>query len=154
MKCRVCGKEGSRDTAVSPTLCSEECFQISFWTEKLVWKLNGDRTPDGAMVARIHGQHFVVRTGNTGAFLGLGGREFVIAYTDGPHKGVVVVTRNLWHQGDIPLEFRAQLPDNAVFLDGPSRLAIPTEAATSSDEETVTLCVSGGAPSGAAPGVI
>ncbi|MCR4426981.1 MAG: hypothetical protein NUW23_12480 [Firmicutes bacterium] len=154
MRCRVCGKEFSRDTAVSPTLCSSECFEVSFWVEKLVWKLNGDRTPDGAMVARIRGQHFVIPAGHSAGFQGVAGHEFVIAFIAGPHNGLVVITRDLWHQGDIPPRFRAQLSDNAVFLDGPSQVARSAKVAVSPAGEPVPVSVSGGAPSGAAPEVI
>lgn len=157
MKCRVCGKEFSRDSAVSPTLCSEECFHEDFWSQKLLWKLNGDRTPDGSMVARIRGRHYVIKPdapSGIHGFQGFGGCEFVIAFIDGPHKGMVVITRNLWHQGEIPSRFRAQLSDNAVFFDGPSQIARATEVTKSPAEDPATVSVSGGAPSGAAPGVI
>ena len=42
----------------------------------------------------------------------MGGQDFYIQFDDGD----LIHTRNLWLNGDIPAEFRDQLPDNAKFL--------------------------------------
>lgn len=45
-------------------------------------------------------------------FRGYGGREFKIKL----HTGEIIVTNNLWHNGEVPKEFRDRLPDNAEFV--------------------------------------
>jgi hypothetical protein len=91
----------------------------AFWTEKV--EIQHD--PD---VARIDGQHYIVADadGNrTGGPHGFDGRTFTLRFRGG--GGRIVVTRDLWHQGEIPGDYRAQLPDTAVF-DGEGPL--PTDA--------------------------
>jgi len=44
-------------------------------------------------------------------FLGCAGRRFWIRFFDGR----TITTNNLWCQGEIPEEFREELPDNAEF---------------------------------------
>lgn len=46
-------------------------------------------------------------------FRGFGGREFRIKRFDSDE---VVITHNLWCQGDIPIVWREDLPNNAEFL--------------------------------------
>jgi hypothetical protein len=59
------------------------------------------------------------------SFLGHGGYEFRIKF----HDGRKVVTHNLWNGGTIPENFRAALPDNAVFLPyaGPSNAKVVSD---------------------------
>lgn len=90
-------------------------FLNTFWNEKVVWKNIGDVTEEGAKTVRCNGSHYVIGTeGFTdGPYLGLGGRKIRITFTDGPHKGQVVDTNNLWCQSEIDQEFKELLPDNA-----------------------------------------
>lgn len=83
------------------------CLDCGFWE-------NYERRRDDSGMVRIDGQHYVIagelRPGDCGP--GFGGREFRIRF----HDGRKVVTRNLWHQGEIPERFRTTLPDNASFV--------------------------------------
>lgn len=47
------------------------------------------------------------------AGLGMGGSVVIITFNDGR----VVITNDLWHQGDVPKEFALALPDNAKALE-------------------------------------
>lgn len=44
---------------------------------------------------------------------GFGGSEFTIKMKD---TGEVIKTRDLWHQGTVPPEYRDRLPDSASFV--------------------------------------
>jgi hypothetical protein len=95
-------------------------FTIDFWQEKVQMKDDGDIDLDGNhKVVRHEGVHYWI--GSEGfvtenrSWLGHGGAEVRITFTEGPHKGLVVDTNNLWCQGSIEEEFKALLPDNAVI---------------------------------------
>lgn len=45
-------------------------------------------------------------------YRGMNGAKFTIRFFD----GTTVTTRNLWHNGDVPKEFRHRLPDTAEFI--------------------------------------
>lgn len=61
---------------------------------------------------RIAGKHYAIWPETDTGARGFGGRQFTIQFSDGR----VVRTTNLWHQGEIPEQFRAFLPDNARFV--------------------------------------
>ena len=93
-------------------------FTKDFWNEKVNWKENGDLDLDGNhKVVRFEGVHYWI--GSEGfatenrSWLGHGGAEVRITFIDGPHKGLVVDTNNLWCQGSIEGHFKELLPDNA-----------------------------------------
>lgn len=95
-------------------MCSKE-FLDKFWGEKIEWKNQGDLDGNHKVV-RCQGQHYWIGSeglDNKQQPLGHGGRKVRITFTDGPHKGQVVDTNNLWSQGDIDPEYIEQLPDNA-----------------------------------------
>ncbi|MFG1709165.1 hypothetical protein ACFLIM_38840 [Nonomuraea sp. M3C6] len=66
---------------------------------------------DPAARVVVDGEHYAI-CGNTGGFRGHGGRRFDIAF----HDGRTATTRNLWHQGTVPPEWRHRYPDNARFV--------------------------------------
>lgn len=97
-----------------------------FWRQKVAWKDAGDRTGqrEGRDVLRVGGEHYVaswegVRKDHN-EFLGFGGRVFRWRWLDEP-EGTFHESNCLWFQGRIDDEFRAALPDNAVFLPVPCR---------------------------------
>ena len=110
-KCVICGTEGKMQYQ-SPPICSSSCFTKNFWQEKIDW--DNDKDPNAV---RIRGRHYYIGeepSPNTPSHCyGFGGRKHVVKFNDGR----IVTTHNLWCQGGIPEEFKAQLPDNAVFLD-------------------------------------
>ena len=75
-----------------------------FWEEKLDIKDDKD-------VARIDGEHYMIAPENWKS-KGFGGAEHRIRFDDGR----VVTTTNLWHQGEIPNEYRDRLPNNAHWV--------------------------------------
>jgi len=106
MKCIICKKEIEESRYSNKDLCSSECHNIDFWND-YVLRANEKK------IARIDGSHYVISPDNpNAAFKGFGGREFTIKFNDGR----IVTTRNLWHQGTIPEDFKNRLPDNAVFV--------------------------------------
>ena len=84
------------------------CFNCCFWTEWMC-RQNEPET------ARINGWHYRIGKEMPPTYpshlLGSAGRRFAIVFPDGR----VVVTHNLWCQGQIPEHFRERLPDNARF---------------------------------------
>lgn len=90
---------------------------LTFWGEKLQWKLNGDLTDLQEQVARVKGACYVLSNSQPGEDgpKGHGGREFDVEFIDGPLKGQRVKYNNVWHVGDIPEDYADVLPDNAVF---------------------------------------
>lgn len=90
-------------------------FREDFWLEKVRWHENGDRTDRGEHCLRINGKHFVAKPGERGH--GFGGRRFVWQDLTTLQN---FESSNVWHQGDIPPEFRDRLPDNAVWLENTS----------------------------------
>lgn len=106
LNCIICNKEIEKSKYSNKILCSSECFTVNFWNHYVLRANDKD-------VARIGGLHYVICPGVTDSFgfKGFGGAKFVIRFNDGRK----VTTRNLWHQGTIPDEFRDRLPDNAVF---------------------------------------
>lgn len=116
MQCVVCGKQILKSSYGHAVLCdNRDCFSELFWEEKVEWKQKSDT--DGSMAAaRIQGEHYMIGSEITtpGAFRGFSGRKFVIKFIEGPHKGKIFKTTNLWYQGTIPERFRQLLTDNAV----------------------------------------
>lgn len=108
--CKCCGNVFSTnysEPTKSQLLEKNVCFKCNFWQEYLEIK-------DDPNIARIEGSHYVIQPDTTGdpSWKGFGGRKFIIRFADGRE----VVTRNLWHQGEIPAHFREELPDNATFV--------------------------------------
>lgn len=83
-------------------------------TEDFVfWGPDGylENVTDPADRVVIDGEHYVIRE-DAGPIRGFGGRRFDIQFFDGR----TVTTRNLWHQGTVPAEWRHRYPDNAAFV--------------------------------------
>lgn len=108
-------------------------FIRSFWDQKVEWMNNGDMTiPEKgrrekpSRVVRMDGYHYVIGEeppgGKGGAGWGHGGREFHIKLKA---TGEVVVTHNLWSQGEIPAEYRDVLADNAEDVTPPYKPLSP-----------------------------
>ena len=108
--CKRCGKREKNDWMPK---CAERlgrdqhCFTCDFWQRKL-------DNIDKANVARIKGQHYTIckEIDAPDDWKGHGGREFRIRFSDGRE----VITTNLMHQGEIPENWKDDLPDNAVFI--------------------------------------
>lgn len=80
------------------------CYFCDFWMEK--WQMRNRED-----VARIKGQHFIIGDPNDKQ-KGMGGRKITIKFADGR----TIHTNNLWHQGNIPSNFKIVLFDNAEFV--------------------------------------
>lgn len=108
---------------------NKTCFHCNHWLELLNYQ--------GPMaVVRVNGAHFMYDTrepyviDDRYKFLGHGGRKWWIKF----HLSEdVILTNNLWYQGEIPKHFLSRLPDNAVFLPRPGA---KEEASTSSDSSS------------------
>ena len=90
------------DVMVSPL---NPTLKDPFWNEQL---------EDRSNAVVIGGTHY--RIGSTPypkKGYGFGGDEFVIKLHA---TGEVIKTRDLWHQGDVPAEYREVLPDNASWV--------------------------------------
>jgi hypothetical protein len=98
-------------------MLNQLCFTCHHWTEKLHYQ--------GPMaVVRVNGHHYMYDTRmpyveNDGRqFLGHGGAKWWIDFLLGE---ALILTNNLWYQGEIPDHFRKRLPDNAVFRTDPAK---------------------------------
>jgi len=84
------------------------CHSCQRWTE--IWM---DREQPGRVF--IEGRSYVIADEDAepkrGPGRGFGGARYKIAF----HDGRIVVSTNLWSQGEIPAHFRERLPDNATF---------------------------------------
>ena len=89
-KCIICGKEF--EESFCGEFCSEHCFEEDFWTKAL----------DGKEIV-IGGEcyHVGPESDDPSFFKGYGGAKFVIKM----NSGKVIVTHNLWNQGEIPKRF-------------------------------------------------
>jgi hypothetical protein len=91
-------------------------FDKNFWQQYIDAKNNGDLMTNGNKVVRINGSHWVIGPVSGGGMRGYGGHKFVIEFIEGPHKGEIITTTNLWYQGEINPKFINQLPDNAKWV--------------------------------------
>jgi hypothetical protein len=104
--CEFCGSEYSR-TCEDDAYIGNNCFDCSFWLKKINLP-----EEDEARLVIVDGQHYRLGLNNSAPFRGFGGRKFTVLF----HDGRIVETSCLWHQGEIPEEFRKWLPDNAIFV--------------------------------------
>lgn len=105
-KCIVCGKEIEKSAYMNADLCGSECFHINFWNEIVDDKDNPNRV-------RVNGKaYYIGNEKDKSSFRGFGGARFHIKFLDGRE----VISTNLWHNGEIPEDFRDRLSDNAVFV--------------------------------------
>lgn len=111
--CSVCGDEHELRwvKALSSRLKQDRiCFTCDFWKRRVEWAAEH---PDESVV--VDGSAFSIRpdlSPETDRWLaGMNGSKNVILFNDGRR----VVSRNLWHNGEVPERWRDQLPDNAVF---------------------------------------
>lgn len=112
MKCVECGGRVDNELIYADEVDQKMrelqlCFDCLFWTEYVEQK-------DSPHVVRVDGVHYVIGGGEDYPthIRGFGGSEFTVAFFDGRK----VKTANLWHQGEIPENFRDKLPNNAVFV--------------------------------------
>ena len=109
MKCSICGKEfdktgyGSKYSTIC-SICSSKCFKKAFWHEKV------DRKDEYLIIEGVC--YYVGDENDKGSFRGFGGRKFFIR----KRNGQLLKTTNLWHQGEVPEEFRDELRNNAEFI--------------------------------------
>ena len=107
--CLECGKkeklrwnEETKQTLIKRNLC----FNCNFWMER-IHRINHRNS------VRIKNNHYWIENENASSdtFRGFGGQRFIIKF----NNGRLVITTNLWSQGEIPERFRDRLPNNAEF---------------------------------------
>lgn len=102
--CKICNKE-YKESPFFPSLmiCSHECHTVDFWNRALDDKaiiIDGVCYHDGGNKPK-----------EKSSFLGHSGRIFKIKFKDGS----LLVTNNLWYNGDVPKE--RNVIDNAEFVE-------------------------------------
>lgn len=105
VRCEICGKEIKKSQYIGNILCSGECFIKHFWKSIIAEKEK--HIVIGGSCYCDQGD----RPNDKSSFLGHSGRRFWIRFKDGS----TLTTNNLWYQGKIPDEFRADIPDTAEF---------------------------------------
>lgn len=110
--CSICGKEFDKPHYYKPfdDVCGSYCFE-----EKL-WRIRENQYTNGKPFIIIDGCLYTdggyVKNPTYPSHLGHSGREFNIKTNDGAE----IFTNNLWCGGDIPMNHREILCDNAVFI--------------------------------------
>lgn len=112
LTCSCCGKPVELDEfdirypLVQRMKQERVCFICSFWKDKI------ENPPANREI--INGEHYVFHEWvlKKEHFLGFGGKPMYILKED----KTVKKSNNVWHQGEIPLHFREQLPDTAKFI--------------------------------------
>lgn len=117
--CRVCGAdennrwiaEVDRPKRVEAGLC-DHCYYWQRWHDEHYNK------PDDHLVVKGNAYAICPDNSDDRSFSGFAGAEFRIKFREGhPRAGEIVITHNLWHNGEIPEEhFRKLMPDNADFV--------------------------------------
>lgn len=107
MKCEICGKEIEKSVYHGNVICSDKCFGKLFW-QKIIAEKDKHIIIDG----KCYCDEGMVKNPSPYAFLGHSGRCFWIKFKNGK----TLTTNNLWYQGEIPDEFRKELPDTAEFF--------------------------------------
>lgn len=100
--CDACGQPQAYTNGTST------CYPCVFWQ---TWVADRDRP----YAVRVGGHHYSIHAAPPGtpkAHKGMSGDLRTVRFFDGR----TVETDNVWHQGEIPVRFRAQLPDNAEFV--------------------------------------
>lgn len=106
--CKTCGKYTFRRLMPHAYLNGENCHTCSYWFKKATY---GPERRERQVI--VNHTHYMIGEEFEGpGFRGLGGRGLAIGFLDGR----VVITSNLWHQGEIPEHFWDLLPDNANFI--------------------------------------
>ena len=103
-KCPVCGKKLENPPYLDGC-CSDECFHENFWKNAL---------DDEAIIIDGHSYNIEKEPAdllNYEGYLGYAGREFKIKMNN---SDKIIITHNLWHQGEIQKKFNKQ--DNAQFV--------------------------------------
>lgn len=107
--CEICGQTFAKSLYMEPyqNICSSECLNKKFWLE-IIEEKECHPVIDGVC-------YYLDRNNLEGkrGFQGFAGRRFKIRFLD---TGEEVVTTNLWHNGEVPEEFRDRLPDTAEFV--------------------------------------
>lgn len=87
------------------------CNTCKFWFNKMFDDIVSHK---GSFVI-ANGSHYIIGDENSAdSFRGFYGAKFTVKFFDGR----VVKTSNLWHQGEIPEVFKAEMPDNAELING------------------------------------
>ena len=115
MRCKICGKyQSPEDYSNKEELESNQlCFECNFWHQHI--EKDKKREPHTWFIA--NGGHYIIepdRDENYQGFVGFGGAEFKIKFND----GTLVVSHNVWFQGEIPEAFRRNnfYRDNATII--------------------------------------
>lgn len=122
--CTLCSKAELthwNETVNARLVKNQVCFSCDFWLDHAA---RNTTYPDNMRCVitqhskgRIH--QLISPQPSQGAvqpmFLGFGGSQFKIIFTDGrPER--LVIANNLWHQGDIPAHFNSKFPVNSSIL--------------------------------------
>ena len=111
MKCEICGKEIEKSSYHNAIVCSSECYHEHFWLE-IAKEIKED--PKARVVVDgscYYSKREMPIDNNKYTFHGFDGRIFKIRY----NEGETVTTKNLWHNGEIPDNWKDKIPNNAIF---------------------------------------
>jgi hypothetical protein len=108
MHCSTCSKPISlayNQLTKQQLIDRKLCFTCNFWHNLQTEVSDEDRIV-------IDNHHYVALESSPDGIRGFGGRLFIIEKQD----GTIIRTINLWHQGEIPEQYRDRFPNNARFV--------------------------------------
>jgi len=113
-KCIKCGAEKANYFVVNENgYTGNMCFDCHFWMEKIHYVNNDDKMDNGEQVIRCNGVHYSIKLEDANGFRGFNGAKFRFKLLK---DNSIIESSNVWHQGDIPEEFKKELPDNAIRI--------------------------------------
>lgn len=116
--CKICNEPFETIVWNRSHCTKHECMNESFWNEKVEYMKAGDIAPYGQISVRTKRLHFMIFDENEKTdYRGYGGKRFLVKFTAGPHKGKIIQTTNLYHNGIIPLKHAKALTNNCVWID-------------------------------------
>ena len=102
--CKECGQVSSR--RFNNLLDKDTCIHCSIWLN-LISKNN-----KSTIITTTYERYTISPDSDGPGFKGFGGRQFNIQMLDGSE----IITKNLWHQGIIPIRFRHLVVPNAFTI--------------------------------------
>jgi len=142
--CPECGKK-SMDEQKGYKVRKNYCFSCNFCTDRLE-ALAKDDDVYRLVIDKHHYQTSKNPEHRKGdKYSGFAGRKFIIKIhpTEPNTDGTLIVTNNLWHQGQVPIHFLDRLPDNASFVNEHHWVNINGTECISSDSDLQSLLDAG-----------
>lgn len=121
-KCPICGREDDPENYISSRIKEimekkKYCFHCAFWYDIAVRDSAKENPSVPVVVNNTHWSYPLHEPVYFSKSHGWSCKPIPIMHYILFKDGRVSETNQLWHQGDIPEQFREMIPNNAVFID-------------------------------------